>query len=69
MFRIDFDGSYFRVAGVSESCPTIDSVPTLTDAGAVVEDDLCGYRKDEVALAVEVDGGEVLNLFLIAGFG
>src|ERR1700722_14757797 len=64
--RIDFDGNYFRVTSVSELCPTIDSVPTLADPGAVVEDDLYGDRKDEVALAVEVDGGEVLNLFLIA---
>src|SRR5437660_1580457 len=36
--------------------------------GAVVEDDLSGDGEDEVALAMEIDGGEVL-IFFVFGFG
>ena len=69
MVGIDLGGDDFGVAGVGEFRPAVDAVPALADAGAVVEDDLCGDGEDEVAFAMEVDGGEVLNLFFVFGFG
>ena len=59
---VDLGGDDFGVAGVGELCPAVDAVPVLAEAGAVVEDDLDGDGKDEVAFAAEVDGGEILDL-------
>ena len=69
MVGIDFCGDDFGVAGVGEFCPAVDAVPALADAGAVVEDDLGVDGEDEVAFAVEVDGGEILSLIFVFGFG
>ena len=69
MVGVDLGGDYFGVACVGELCPTIDAIPVFADAGTVVEDDLDGDGEDEVALAMEVDGGEVLDFLFVVGFG
>lgn len=69
MVRVNFGGDDFSVASVGEAGPAIDAVPALTQAGAVVEDDLYCDRKDEVPFAVKVDRGEVQDLLLSLGSG
>ncbi len=69
MVGVDLAETDFGVAGVGEFRPAVDAVPALAEAGAVVEDDLDGDGKDEVAFAMEIDSGEVLDLFFVFGFG
>lgn len=66
---IDFDRENLCVACVSEFGPAVDAIPTFAKMSAVVEDDLCGDGQYEVALATEVNRGEVLDLLLVFGFG
>ncbi len=68
MVGVDLGGDDFGVAGVGEFSPAVDTVPAFAEPGAVVEDNFDGNGKDEVAFAMEVDGGEVLNLFFVVGF-
>ena len=69
MVRIDFGRDDSGVAGVGEFGPAIDSIPALAKVSAVVEDDLYSDGEDKVTFAVEIDGGEVLDLLLFFRFG
>ena len=69
---VDFGGTDFGVARVVETDPAVYTVPLFALTGAVFEDDFDGDGQDEVAFAVEDDGGEVLEVlafFFVGGFG
>ena len=66
---VDFDRANFRVASVGEFGPAVEAIPTFAKTTSVIEDDLCCDREDKVALAMEVDSGEVLDLLFVFGFG
>ena len=69
---VDFGGTDFGVARVVETDPAVYTVPLFALTGAVFEVDFDGDGQDEVAFAVEDDGGEVLEVLsflFVSGFG